>query len=358
MLTRTERWLRSISDPRYVALLLVISVVRVGPSPIGAPWVGWVFDAAKDFPESANYISYSPLPVLIAKVLGEPRVVIWWVLFAAILLVWFIAVMQRLKLLFPNHYRIAQLLFAASQVVMLQTTFIGHYDNISVIAASLIFLWNSPWLIYFAAFLAAGANPYMSFATGVCVFVLYFGTRTSRYLKVGLIYLIVSLAVLVGSHYWMDAPAGGTRESIVLGELESVIKGSLGIWSFIFLSVLGPLWLVFLWLLGQRESSFGHLTPARKFLIFMGAVGIPMGMSFFILDRTRLGVVVGCLPLFLYILPELKRAFEKLSELKEIKIPVLSGGILVWILYPAIIVDTAGVFRLPYAKFISLVFGN
>jgi hypothetical protein len=50
--------------------------------------------------------------------------------------------------------------------------------------------------------------------------------------------------------------------------------------------------------------------------------------------------------------------FEKLSELKEIKIPVLSGGILVWILYPAIIVDTAGVFRLPYAKFISLVFGN
>jgi hypothetical protein len=69
-----------------------------------------------------------------------------------------------------------------------------------------------------------------------------------------------------------------------------------------------------------------------------------------------LGVVVGCLPLFLYILPELKRAFEKLSELKEIKFPVLSGGILVWILYPAIIVDTAGVFRLPYAKFISLVF--
>lgn len=358
MLNRTEKWLRGISDPIYVVLLMVISVIRVGPSPIGEPWVGWVYDAARVFPESANYISYSPLPVLIAKVLGEPRVVIWWALFGAILLVWFFAVMQRLKLLFPNHYRIAQLLFAASQVVMLQTTFIGHYDNISVIAASLVFLWNSPWLIYVAAFLAAGANPYMSFATGVCVVVLYFGTRTSRHLKVGLIYSIVSFAILVGSHFWMEAPAGGTRESIVLGELGSVIRGSLGVWSFIFLSVLGPLWFVFTWLLTQRDSSLGSLGVIRKFFIFMGVAGIPVGMSFFILDHTRLGVVVGCLPLFLYLLPELKRALEKLGKLKEIKFPVLSGGILIWILYPAIVVDTAGVFRLPFAKFISLVHGS
>lgn len=358
MLTKSEKWLRNISDRSYIALLLVIAVLRVGPSPVGAPWVGWVYDAARAFPSSANYISYSPLPVMIAKILGQPNVVIWWMLFSALLFVWFVLVMYKLKSLFPDHYRIVQLLFAASQIIMLQSTFIGHYDNISVIAASLVFLWSSPWLIYLAAFLAAGANPYMSFATGVCVVVLYCGTRANRHLKIGLIYSTVSLAVLVGSHFWMDAPTGGTRESIVLGELFSVIRGSIGIWSFIFLSVLGPLWFIFTWFIVQRESAFGQIGLVQKFLIFMGVAGIPMGMSFFILDRTRLGVVVGFLPLFLYILPELKRALGKLSELNAIKFPVLSGGILIWILYPAVIVDTAGVFRLPIAKYISLMFGS
>lgn len=358
MLTKSEKWLRNISDRSYIVLLLLIAISRVGPSPVGAPWVGWIYDAARAFPSSANYISYSPLPVMIAKVLGQPNVVIWWMLFSALLFVWFVLVMYKLKSLFPVHYRIMQLLFAASQAVMLQATFVGHYDNFSVIAASLVFLWNSPWLIYFAAFLAAGANPYMSFATGLCVVVLYCGTKTNRHLNVGLIYSAVSLVVLIGSHFWMDAPAGGTRESIVLDQLFSVIRGSIGIWSFILLSVLGPLWFIFVWFIAQKDSSFGQVGLAQKIFIFMGVAGIPMGMSFFILDHTRLGVVVGFLPLFLYILPELKRALAKMVELTEIKFPVLSGGILVWILYPAIIIDTAGVFRLPFAKYISLMFGS
>jgi len=83
MLSKTEMWLRNFSDRTYIVLLLVLMVVRVGPSPIGAPWVGWVYDAARAFPSSANYISYSPLPVLIAKMFGPPKVVIWWMLFGA-----------------------------------------------------------------------------------------------------------------------------------------------------------------------------------------------------------------------------------------------------------------------------------
>jgi hypothetical protein len=358
MLSKTEMWLRNVSDRTYIVILLVLMVFRVGPSPIGAPWVGWVYDAARAFPSSANYISYSPLPVLIAKIFGPPKVVIWWMLFGALMLVWFIAVMHKLKLLFPDHYRIVQLLFAASQVVMLQVTYIGHYDNISVIAASLVFLWNYPSLIYLAAFMAAGANPYMSLATAICLIVLYCGTKTKDHLKIGLIYFLVSIIILLGSHFWMDEPAGGTRQSIVLGELGSVIRGSLGVWGFIFLSVLGPLWFVFIWFLVQRDSSLGQFNSIRKFFIFMGVAGIPMGMSFFILDHTRLGVVVGCLPLFLFLLPELKQTFGKVGEFKDIKFPILSGGILIWILYPTIIVDTAGVFRLPFAKFISLMMGS
>jgi hypothetical protein len=79
--------------------------------------------------------------------------------------------MIRIKKVFPDNNRIFQLLFATSQIWMLQLTFIGHYDNLSAIAASLVIFWESPALIYLAALIAAGANPYMSFATGVCVLI-------------------------------------------------------------------------------------------------------------------------------------------------------------------------------------------
>ncbi len=358
MLNNLEKRLRWIADSTFIGLLLVIMIVRVGPSPIGKPWVGWVYDAARVFPKTTSYLSYSPLPVLIAKTIGEPRTLVWWGLFGLILILWFVAVMRRLRDLFPDHYRIVQIIFAASQVVMLETTHIGHYDNISVIAASLVFLWDSTWLIYIGALLAAGANSYMSFATGICVLVLYLGTKEKRHLKIGAIWTIVSAAMLIGLHVWLNGPASNTRENIVLHQVGSVVKGAFGVWSFIFLAVLGPLWFLYVWLIAQPEWSFGPVTKFRKLCVIKGTVIIPMLMSFFILDHTRIDVVVGGLPLFLYLLPELKLHLKRIGSLKEFKFPVLSTMLIVWIIYPAIIVDNAGVFRLPYAKFISLVSGG
>jgi hypothetical protein len=241
---------------------------------------------------------------------------------------------------------------------MLQTTFIGHYDNILVIAASLVFLWNAPWLIYLAALAAAGANPYMSFATGICVLALYFGTRNKRHRLIALVYLGISTAMLLGLHFWFNSPAEVTREGIVLEELGSVINASLGIWSFIFLSVLGPTWIVFGYLFLKKTWSIGEIGSFRKFWVFLGVVAIPAGMSFFILDRTRLGVVVGALPLFLFLIPELKKFFTSIAATKDIQYPVLSAGILFWVMYPALIVDSGGLFRLPYAEFMSLISGG
>ena len=109
-----EKQLRHTSSSTFVGILLVIAILRVGPSPIGKPWVGWVYDAARAFPKTTSYISYSPLPVLIAKVLREPRMIIWWSLFGVLLLVWILVVMDRLKVLFPKNYRIVQIIFAAS----------------------------------------------------------------------------------------------------------------------------------------------------------------------------------------------------------------------------------------------------
>ena len=332
--------------------------MRVGPSPIGKPWVEWVYDAARAFPKATSYISYSPLPVLIARALHEPRMLAWWSIFALLLLAWILVVMRRLKVLYPKNYRIVQIIFAASQVVILQTTFVGHYDNISVIAASLVFLYDSPILLFFGALLASGANAYMSFATGVCVLVLYLGTRSRRHLQIGIVYTLVSTFMLLGLHLFLQTPSSGTRESIVLGQIGYVVKGAFGVWTFIILSVLGPLWLIYVWLMAQKEWSFGNVTLLRKLCVFMWTVGIPVGMSFFILDHTRIGVVVGALPLFLYLLPELQLFFVRYAHFVDGSFPVLSMALLVWVLYPAIIVDTSGVFRLPYAKFVAMISGG
>ena len=124
------------------------------------------------------------------------------------------------------------------------------------------------------------------------------------------------------------------------------------------IDALVPLWFLYVWLIAQPEWSFGPVTKFRKLCVIKGTVIIPMLMSFFILDHTRIGVVVGGLPLFLYLLPELKLHLKRIGSLKEFKFPVLSTMLIVWIIYPAIIVDNAGVFRLPYAKFISLVSGG
>ena len=287
MFTRIEGLLRNITDRAFVSFLLAILVVRVGPSPIGEPWVKWVYDASEAFPKATSHISFSFLPVFLAKMFGEPPVLVWWSIFGLILILWFLAVMNRLKTLFPNHYRMAQVIFASSQVVMLQTTFIGHYDNISVIAASLVFLWNSPWLVCIAAMAAAGANPSMSFATGVCVLTLYFGTRNSYHFFAGLAYFLTSSVTLVSLHFWLNAAPGLTREGIVLGELASVAKVSLGIWSFNFLSVLGPLWLVFAFLFFKETWSISEISGLRRFWVFLGVIGIPTGMTFFNLDGSN-----------------------------------------------------------------------
>jgi hypothetical protein len=357
MLRRSENWLRKTSDSSFVLLLLLIALVRVGPSPIGVAWVDSVYEAAKSFPNPANYLLYSPIPTLIAKLFREPPTLFWWGLFGLVLSFWFIVVMRKIKGIFPDHYRVVQIIFAASQVVLLEITHIGHYDNISVIGATIVLFWKAPLLIFVGALLSAGANPSMSFATGFCVLVLYLGTKNSRHLKIGLVWTLTSAVMLVLLHTLLDGPASDTRENIVINEIGFVVEGSLGVWAFILLALLGPLWLIYCWLMAQTDWSFGRITKLRKFMVFMGTVGIPANMSFFILDHTRIGVVAGALPLFLYLLHELKFRFVKMPTIDKIEFPIISVMLIFWLSYPAIIVDSGGVFRLPYSKFVSLVSG-
>ena len=56
-------------------------------------------------------------------------------------------------------------------------------------------------------------------------------------------------------------------------------------------------------------------------------------------------------------LADTRYELEGLGDVLNGSLPVLSVMIFAWLAYPPIIVDTYGVFRLPYAKFITLIFG-
>jgi hypothetical protein len=67
--------------------------------------------------------------------------------------------------------------------------------------------------------------------------------------------------MLVVLHIWLTAPAGGTRESIVAGQINYVIKGALGVWPFIPLALLGPIWFLYIWV--YSNSTFDIRIPGQ-----------------------------------------------------------------------------------------------
>ena len=352
MLLRTELKLQQLSSLKFKLLLIALASIRVGISPIGQEWVGWLVDAAKAFPESANYISYSPLPVLLMKILSSSNPFLWWSIWLIIDLTWLYICMVFIEKKYPKNSRFLQTIFMMSQLVTVNLTMIGHYDNLIFIAITLLIFFKSRLLIFLSACIAAGANPYLSFAAGICLLFYYLYTRNKQNLSIALYWSIVSLVFLIGTNFFLTAPNSGTRQSIVLGQFAMVIKGVVGVWWYLPFSVFGALTLIYFILLFdslKHKNSLGKLKVA-SFLI--GSLIIPVAMAYLILDHTRIGVAAGSAVLLLLI-------FEKVdtitSFMAKLNLQPISSLIVLWVLTYPVIVDSAGVFRLPYEKFASLI---
>ena len=99
----------------------------------------------------------------------------------------------------------------------------------------------------------------------------------------------------------------------------------------------------------KHKNSLGKLKVA-SFLI--GSLIIPVAMAYLILDHTRIGVAASSAVLLLLI-------FEKVDTIEnfmaKLNLQPISSLIVLWVLTYPVIVDSGGVFRLPYEKFASLI---
>ena len=352
MIQAFENRLRSISRFNYWTLLLFWAAIRVGVSPIGKEWFGWLLEASKAFPEASSYISYSPIPVLILKILGFSSPLIWWTLWLILDVSWLIFCFSRIEKKYGESARILQLILVMSQSVMVNLTMVGHYDNLIFIAGTTLLLFDGKIIYFLSAFLVGGANPYIGFASGVCFLFYYFYSKNLKHFQIALSWLFINLGYLIATHTWYFAPISGTRESIVFGQLWVVIKGSLGVWWFIPLTVLGPLTFIFGYLINEEFSNATGKLKLRLLSLLTAIFIIPTGMTYLILDHTRIGVSTGGIVLLLYIFEN----HYRISNLtRKHKLPVLSMLFAIWILTPPLIVDSGGVFRLPYLKYLQIL---
>lgn len=89
----------------------------------------------------------------------------------------------------------------------------------------------------------------------------------------------------------------------------------------------------------------------------MATCVIPVAMAFFILDHTRIGAVVGLAPTLTLIYGELDRVVGAIKSRFVGEIPLGAWLLVIWLATPPLIVDTGGVFRLPYAKLLAELIG-
>lgn len=351
MINKLEAKLLSISSLKFKCLLVIIAALRVGVSPIGKEWFGWLLEASKAFPDATSYISYSPIPVLILKLLGTSNPYVWWLLWLLIDIAWIFFCFKLIEKHYPSSARALQLIFIMSQSVMVNLTMIGHYDNLIFIAGSMLLFYEKKSIYFLSAVLVGGANPYLGFASGVCFIFYYFYSRKKKHLEISLAWLLINFVYLVGTHLWYVAPASGTRESIVLGQVGEVIKGSIGVWWFIPLTILGPLTLIHAAIIYENSNQVRRKSKQRIFSLILATFLIPTAMAYLILDHTRIGVAAGGVVSLLFIFEN----FEKITEKANLfEIPLLTTLFVIWVLTPPLIIDSGGVFRLPYLKYIQL----
>lgn len=332
----------TMSNRKFALLFLIFIILKNGIHPIGTEWIDWVYAAGKSFPNPENYLSFSIIPVLIAKVMNFPNYLIWWTFFACLTVLFYILLTIYLEKIAGKNFKKILLITFSFPILISPLYYLGHYDLITISGGLLSGLTNSKKLIIFGAILAVGANPEQALMTSICMFFVALGTRSKLHKYIAWVWITLSsisyfiLKLVIGNS------DNGNRIDITIGLLKDIILNSAGRLNLIIFSVFGLGW-VFIYFIFRFEKSFYN-----KSLVLLGTVLLPVSLSIAILDRTRIGVAVGCLPLVLAIKylvsSEIFNIFERIR---------LEHLMIAFVLMPTIFIDTDGSLRLPYYELIN-----
>lgn len=332
---------------KFCLFLFATVVIKNGIHPIGPKWIEIVNSAASKFPDAANYMSTSPLPILIMKLVGNSNSV-WWLFHFTLILIWTFLVVRTISNKYPNQKRIAAALFILSPTFLVIILFIGHYDLFTIAGAS-IAVFSSKFPIKFVGVtLAAMANPEQGFVTAFLLLAVVLAVNNKEILQLSLIYFGVSTVVFIGIRAILNAEDTVQRSRVISGELSGVIKTSIGVWSLIPLSLVGISGITLLLL------SFFVLGTRPTLLIGLAVYVIPSVFALLILDKTRVGVAIAAAPYFLVCKVILEKMNENPESNLKIQSEILGLTAILAVLYPSIYFDIDAELRLPYKELLQI----
>lgn len=344
MISRQVSRLLNSSNLNFTFLVMTLLLLKNGLHPIGEDWISWVYSAGRSFPEPENYFSYSLFPVLLSKIISYPSFLLWWALFLVLTAVFYLIVFMSIRKIAKDDYKKWLMIFLAFPFMITPLYYMGHYDLLTIGGAIIAGLQNKKIFVFVGAVLAISANPEQALFTSVCVAALAFGSNVSWHRYIAKVWLTLSITAFALLRIALGDADNGNRAEIIFGQLKAVIANSSGQIQVIVFSVFGAGWLI----LGFTYSV--NLGPIRNKFVLLGVVVIPVLLSLSILDRTRIGVAVGALPLILLLRQLMEIEYSgKIAKIK-IKQNYLFYALL---LTPTLIIDTDGSLRLPYLELIN-----
>ena len=344
MISRQVGKILNTTNLKFTFVIMGLILLKNGLHPIGEDWISWVYSAGKNFPQPENYLSYSLFPVLLSKVMAYPSVIMWWGVFLILTAAFYVFVFIQIHKIAKDEYKTWLMIFLIFPFMITPLYYVGHYDLITISAAIIAGLQNKKILVFVGAFLAISANPEQAVFTSACVFAIAFGSKLSWHKYIAKVWLSLSITSFILIKTFIGESSDGNRAKIIFGQLKEVSLNSLGQTHLIIFSVFSVGWLI-LGLVSKSNSG-----PISNKFVLLGVVIIPVLLSLTILDRTRIGVAVGALPLILLLRQLMENSFlEKIQNL-NIRQNHLFYGLL---LTPTLIVDTDGSLRLPYLELIN-----
>ena len=335
--------LNSLNIMPFTALTLLVILLKSGMSPIGSEYVGWLRDTAKSLPHPVTFLASSPIPMALMRLLRYPNDIIWWGLGCVMYFTWVSVTSYLLAKKFPKNAKFAILLFLSCTPIITTASMIGHIDIYSLMGASIAVLARFRMRFVIGAMLAIGGNADQAIATSVSLILLAFaGSKLAR--RMALQWTTTSIIGYLIIHSIFTISSANDPKRVMLGEMKSVLLHSIGSWDLLLYSQMGLLWIP--WLLFVIPS---YKNIYNKFLLVFSVIIVPFGMTFLILDGTRVGTTVGFL-LLLITFCEVKLPAEMPHFIREFGLGI---AYLILIFTPSVIVGNGALLRLPYRKILE-----
>jgi hypothetical protein len=341
MLNTLENRLFKLSDRTFYVLVVLLIILKNGVHPIGSEWISWVYASGKSFPNPTNYLSYSFIPLFISKLFSFPSYLIWWLIFSTFTLLFYFAVFHIIRNIGKVSFKKYTIVFFAFTLSVSPLYYIGHYDLFTISAGVLAATTRSKYLIVIAAFLAVGANPEQAMMTSLCVLIFSLGSKKELDKFIARSWLLISVASYFTIRILIGQGNDGSRIKIILNQMKDVSLDSFGKLNFIIFSVFGVGWIIIILGISQIRKS-----PKFNLVVF-GSIVMPVIFAILILDRTRVGVAIGTLPILL-----LLKYISSQINIGNIPNRFFFYLLITLLFIPQVFIDFDGALRLPYAEFI------